>query len=182
MSNRIRFSACNAGADRIHYVTEADVRVVLSRLPIEDYDRLRAVHLNDRSRGGRVLGYVTRGRHEIALCALPQRITLTKLCLVYGNAPEQFGAVRGRKWPTLAVRRLMLYHVFLHELGHLQLIDPDATRSDRLRFARETLAEEFARNWRLQLWSQRFDHPDPVHNAPSSEELTSLNMRVGATH
>jgi len=53
---RIRFSACVPGADRIHYVTAEDVRVVLGRLPVELWQRLRAVHFNDRSRGARVLG------------------------------------------------------------------------------------------------------------------------------
>jgi hypothetical protein len=32
---RIRFSMARSGADRIHYVNEDDVRVVLSRLPFE---------------------------------------------------------------------------------------------------------------------------------------------------
>jgi hypothetical protein len=48
---RIRFSTSPAGGDRIHYVTEEDIRVVLSRLPRELWQRLRAVHFNDRSRG-----------------------------------------------------------------------------------------------------------------------------------
>jgi hypothetical protein len=25
--------------------------------------------------------------------------------------------------------------------------------------------------WRRRLWSKHFDHPDPVHNRPSKEEL-----------
>ena len=109
------------GADRIHYVSEEDVRIVLSRLPSSLWNRLRAVHFNDRSRA-RTLGYVNRGRREIALCALPPRVGLTQ-ALRKGQTPEQFGARRGQKWPVLAVRRFMLYDVFLHELGHMQLID-----------------------------------------------------------
>jgi len=69
--SRIRFSICSAGADRVHYVTEENIRVVLSRLPSELWHRLRAVHFNDRSRGARVLGYVNEGLREIAVCALP---------------------------------------------------------------------------------------------------------------
>ena len=83
---RIRFSPSRAGGDRIHYVTEEDIRVVLSRLPCELWQRLRAVHFNDRSRGARILGYVNRSKREIALCALPPRIGLT-CALVEGQTP-----------------------------------------------------------------------------------------------
>src|SRR5262245_47485492 len=116
---KITFSATRPGADRVHRVTEEDVRVVLGRLPSNIYGRLRAVHFNDRSRGARTLGYVNRGRREIALCSLPPRIGLTS-ALRHGQKPEDFGAQRGEKWPLLAIRRFLLYDVFLHELGHLQ--------------------------------------------------------------
>jgi hypothetical protein len=87
-----------------------------------------------------------------------------------GQTPEQFGAKPGQKWPTLAIRRFLLYGVFLHELGHLQLID-DQARSDRLKFARERRAEEFAVEWWNRLWSEPFAHPDSVHNPPAAGEL-----------
>jgi hypothetical protein len=167
------------GADRIHYVNEQDVCVVLSRLPLDLWRRLRAVHFNDRSRGARVLGYVNRGRREIALCALPPRMGLTK-ALRMGQTPEQFGARRGQKWPVLAIRRFLLYDVFLHELGHLQLIDGQA-RSNRLKFAREKLAEEFAVEWCARLWSEPFIHPDPVHNPPTAEELDVVGSAAETT-
>jgi hypothetical protein len=173
MSNAIRFTVHQPTGDRIHHVSEGDVGVVLSRLPGELYARLRVVHFNDRSRGNRILGYVTRGRREIALSALPPRMSLSESCRSLVEKPEVFGAVPGKKWPPLALRRLMLYDVFLHELGHLQLVDP-GRKSARLRFARETLAEEFAIEWRHRLWSEPFDHPDPVHNAPSPDELAAV--------
>jgi hypothetical protein len=169
MSAPVRFSRSLPGADRIHYVNEGDIRILLSRLPVVLWDRLRAVHLNDQSRAARRLGYVNRGRREIALCALPPRLSLTQ-ALVKGQTPDQFGARRGRKWPALAVRRFILYDVFLHELGHLQLINAD-TRSVRLKFAREKLAQAFAEQWCNKLWSQPFPHPDPVHNPPAAQEL-----------
>ena len=98
-----------------------------------------------------------------------------------GQRPEQFGAIPGRKWPELAIRRFMLYVVFLHELGHLQSVDGKA-RSDRLRFAREKLAQEFAIEWCDRLWSKPFEHPDPVHNAPAIEEINALRgLEVSAT-
>jgi hypothetical protein len=178
MPSKIRFSVSDPGADRVHHVNEEDVRTVLSRLPVDLWSRLRAVHFNDRSCGARVLGYVNRGRREIALCALPPRMGLTR-ALVKGQAPEQFGARRGRQWPALAIRRFLLYDVFLHELGHLQLIDENA-RSDRLQFAREKLAEEFAVEWCNRLWSEPFAHSDPVHNPPSQKELDPLSLVAGA--
>jgi hypothetical protein len=171
MLSRIRFSVSTPGADRVHHVNEEDVRVVLSRLPFDLWQRLRGVHFNDQSRGGRVFGYVNRSRRDIALCALPPRMSLSK-SLRQGQAPEQFGARRGKKWPTLAIRRFMLYEVFLHELGHLQIID-DQARSSRLRFAREKLAEDFAVEWSARLWAAPFAHTDPVHNPPSAEELAT---------
>ena len=170
MSLNIRFSVTIPGCDRIHHVGEPDVRVVLSRIPVEVWSRLRGVHFNDRSRGAKVLGYTNRGRREIALCAQPPRMSLTQA--LSGQAPEMFGASRGSQWPTLAIRRFMLYNVFLHELGHLQIIDDDA-KMERRKFAMETKAEEFAIGWCKRLWSEPFDHPDPVHNPPGPVELAA---------
>jgi hypothetical protein len=169
MPSQVKFSVSIPGADRIHHVNEDDIRIVLSRLPVELWCQVRAVHFNDRSHGGRILGYVNRGRREITLCALPPRMSLTRM-LIKGQTPEQFGASRGQKWPELAIRRFMLYDVFLHELGHLQVINENA-RSDRLKFAREKLAQAFAINWCRRLWSVPFPHPDAVHNPPAPEEL-----------
>lgn len=169
MQRKVKFSEIPPKGDRVHHVDEADVRVVLGRLPIDLWSRLRAVHFNDRSRGARVLGYVNRGRREISLCALPPRMSLTRF-LVKGRSPELFGARRGSQWPLLAIRRFLLYEVFLHELGHLQVIDEQA-KTQRRKFAMETRAEEFARQWCKRLWLKPFAHPDPVHNPPTAEEL-----------
>jgi len=142
--------------------------VLLGRLPVETYQRLRAVHFNDQSHGVRMLGYVSGGRREIAICALPPRLSLTRF-LVRGQSPSMFGARRGAQWPKLAVRRYMLYDVFLHELGHLQIVDPGSTK-ERRRFAMERYAQEFADHWRGTLWARHFEHTDPIHNAPAQEE------------
>jgi hypothetical protein len=159
---KIKFSTKTPGGDRRHYLTEEDVMVVLSRLPEKIWRQLRAVHFNDRSRGNRVLGYVDSRLSEIAICALPPRLSLSN-AMLKGQSCEQFGAKRGEKWPLLAIRRYILYDVFLHELGHMQLVNV----SRRLSFAREKYAQEFADRWRRKLWSEHFDHPDPVHNAPA---------------
>lgn len=178
MPSKIKFSVSIPGADRVHYVNEQDVRVVLSRLPSAIWHRLRVVHFNDRARGARLLGYVNRGRREIALCALPPRMGLTRA--LRGQTAERYGAKRGAKWPVLAIRRFMLYNVFLHELGHLQVIDEDSA-SARLKFAREKLAQAFAVEWSNCLWSEPFEHSDPVHSLPSAEELASVQSPLRGT-
>ncbi len=176
MGHDVKFSVSLPYCDRIHHVTEEDVRVVLGRLPQAFLARLRAVHFNDRSRGARVLGYVNRGRREIALCALPPRVSLTRF-LARGRSPRTFGAKRGCQWPHVAVRRFMLYDVLLHELGHLQVVNERA-KPVRRKFAMETRATEFADTWRKRLWSDPFDHPDPAHNPPTMEEIAALDGGV----
>ncbi|HEY4903915.1 MAG TPA: hypothetical protein VIH89_10620 [Candidatus Sulfotelmatobacter sp.] len=178
MAGYVKFSISPPGADRVHYVNEADVRVVLDRLPVEVWQRLRTVHFNDRSRGARVFGYVNLGRRDIALCAQPPRMSLTQ-ALRMGQRPEEFGARRGKKWPALAIRRFMLYDIFLHELGHLQVVNEDA-RSVRRKFALEKLAQEFAMHWCNQLWSRPFAHADPVHNPPAPNELAAFSSEASS--
>ena len=179
MSKRIKYSYTNPHEKRKHYLCPADIEVLLGRLPEEVFERLRNVHFNDRAWGNRRLGYVNRGCREIAICALPPKVSLSKFFVrrsgqrrVQGS-PELFGAKRGVQWPETAVRRFLLYDVFLHELGHLQLIDPTAQRTWR-KFASETKAQEFANDWRTSLWSKPFDHPDPIHNPATEEELEQI--------
>ncbi|MEW6279849.1 MAG: hypothetical protein AB1758_14570 [Candidatus Eremiobacterota bacterium] len=160
----IRYVIHRPGADRVHRATPEDVQVVLNRLPGELWERLKAVHFNDRSQGARVFGYANRSRREIALCALPPRVSLAR-ALHRGQSPATFGAQRGAQWPVVAVRRFLLYDVLLRELGHLQEVEPDR-RSEHRRFAGDTLAQAFADTWRRELWSTPFDHPDPAHHPP----------------
>lgn len=170
---KLRFSVSDPGCDRVHHVTQGDVEILLLRLPEETWERLRGVHFNDRSRGGRVLGYTTtRGRREVTLCALPPRMSLTRF-LIRGQTCEEFGARRGAPWSEAAIRRFLLYDVFLHELGHLQVIDARAG-SARRKFADETRANDFATYWRNQLWSEKFSFPDPAHHPPSQKELAAI--------
>jgi tetratricopeptide (TPR) repeat protein len=168
--DHVQFVRHRVSPIRRHYVDEEDVKVVLSRLPAELWARLRKVHFKDDARGHRRFGYTTRlGRREISLCALPHQVTINRRIL----GSEEFGAVRGSQWPVVAVRRYLLYDTLLHELGHLQIVLPKSANPNR-KFASETLAQEFADTWRRRLWSAPFDHPDPVHNAPSKEELRAL--------
>jgi hypothetical protein len=156
-------------------LNQHDIEVLLRRLPNELWARLRAVHFNDRGRAVRRLGYVNRGRREIAICALPPRVSLARF--LDRRSPQQFGASRGRQWPETAVRRFLLYDVFLHELGHLQIVNPKA-KVERRRFAGETKAQEFANEWRARLWAELFAHPDPIHNAPSVIEWDLLQREA----
>jgi len=170
---KIIFTSVKPGADRIYHINEDDIKIVLSRLPDEEYSRLRRVHFNDRGRGVHVLGYVTSARKEISMCAVAPRMSLTRF-LVKGQSPRQFGAKRGTQWPELAIRRFLLYDIFLHELGHLQIIY-DQAKDHNQKYANEKKAQEFADYWRKELWKKVFDHPDPVHNHPSRAELLALD-------
>ena len=124
----IQFVSHRPTPHRRHYADEYDVKVVLSRLPVELLSRLRKVHFTDDARGNRRLGYTTtRGRREINLCALPWRVSLGRA----PTPPETFGALKGSQWPVLAIRRFMLFEVLLHEIGHLQIILPNAKNPNR---------------------------------------------------
>jgi hypothetical protein len=46
----------------------------------------------------------------------------------------------------------------------------------RREFASETRAEEFADELRRTLYSEHFEHPDPIHNAPEAVELELLDV------
>jgi tetratricopeptide (TPR) repeat protein len=177
---RPKFTRHRPKSHRRHFVDAEDVRTVLRRLPPELWDRLRAVHFNDRARGRRTLGYVNMGHREIALCALPHRVSLAG-ALQRDQSPAEFGAVRACQWPVLAIRRFMLYDVLLHELGHLQIVRPSAA-DPRRRFAREDGAERFAAHWRRALWAEPFDHPDPAHHPPTAEELAEVRERWTDAH
>ncbi len=173
----IRFSVTRPHCDRVHYLTEKDVLTLLSRLPEDTYACLRVVHFNDRSWGVRFLGRVSNeSKRELAIHALPPRVSLTRF-LARNQCPEQFGARRGAQWPHLAVRRFLLYDVFLHELGHLQVVD-EHRKSKRLRYAREKKAQEFADHWRKKLWSAVDETFESVHNPPSAAESSPEYLRI----
>ena len=177
MTKKIKFTYTKPGADRIHYINEEDVLIVLNRLPKHLWSGLRAVHFNDKSQGGRILGYTGESRrrsYEISICAQPPRFSISAL-LLRKKSPSIFGAKRGKQWPTIAIRRFLLYNTLLHEIGHNQIIDSKAN-SLRRKYAGETKSDEFATYWRRLLWSKHFDHSDPVHNPPTKEELASLDI------
>jgi hypothetical protein len=160
-------------ADLVSYVNDQDIELVLGRVPPEYRARVRDV-FRKRSSDTKLLGAVsTHGRRDIDLCTrLPIRVSLGRY-LHGGQTAEEFGASKRGQWPPWAVRRFMLYDVLLHEIGHLQIVDENASRMQR-KFASETRAQEFADELRRTLYSTPFDHADPIHNAPSSAELSAL--------
>jgi tetratricopeptide (TPR) repeat protein len=171
---KIKFTYSKTGHNRKHWINEDDIKILLSRLPNELFSRLKHVHFNDRSWGVRMLGYVNMGHREIAICALPPRLSLSRY-LLKGQMAEDFGAVKGAQWPSVAIRRFMLYETFLHELGHLQIVDKNR-KSEKMRFAREKLSDEFSAFWRKKLWDKKFNHNDPVHNKPTTSELKRIQV------
>lgn len=160
-------------ADRLFFIDMADVDIVLARIPPTYLDRLRDVSLFGDSKGGRRLGFVTTyGRRDVNLCALlPIRISMREL-MRRGSSALDFGAPERGQWPPWAVRRLLLYSVLLHEIGHIQEVQ-SSSRMKR-RFASERISDAFANELRGQLYSTPFDHIDPIHNAPSDAELAML--------
>lgn len=158
------------------YISAEDCDIVLSRVPAEYKTRLRDVFPYNRSRRGvRVLGWVrTYGRRDINIAGiLPPRVSLRGYMRPGIASAAEFGAPRAGQWPPWAVRRYLLYGTLLHELGHLQVVDPRAQRNQR-KFASETKADEFATEMRGRLYAERFDHADPVHNAPTEAELSFI--------
>lgn len=156
----------------VRYIHHDDVDVVLGRLPFDLRARLRGVHLTSTNFAVRKLGWVTRhDRREITLCPmLPPRVSLRGY-MFRGRIASDFGAPERGQWPPWAVRRYLLYNTLLHELGHMQIIDGE--------YASETRAQDFAHEWRGRLYSEPFDHPDPIHNAPTPDELATIPMWNG---
>ena len=143
---------------------------MLDRVPWPLRVRLRDVFHSRDSNGVRKLGSVRRrGRRDITIYSvLPPRVSLGRY-IGRGQSPSEFGAPSRGQWPPWAVRRFLLYDVLFHELGHLQLVRPHGRGWNR-KYASETLAQQFADDLRHQLWSRAFEHPDPVHNPPESDE------------
>jgi hypothetical protein len=159
--------------DLVAYINQQEIELVIERVPAHDRTRVRDI-FRRRSSDAKVLGSVsTRGRRDIDLsAALPIRVSLGRY-LHGGQSADEFGAPTHGQWPPWAVRRFLLYDVLFHEIGHLQIVEPGASRVNR-KFASETRAQEFADELRRTLYSEPFEHRDPIHNTPTAGELASL--------
>ncbi|MEN0049701.1 MAG: hypothetical protein AAF806_21755 [Bacteroidota bacterium] len=158
--------------DLYRYLKKEDVLVLLNRLPLEEYEHLKSVTFKT-CRGGNAYGRVYHKRSAgIIICDQSARTSIRVTEAKRGSL-EEFGALNNMKWPTLAIRRFMLYDVFLHELKHTQLLKNGKKRIvDKIPLEKQ--AEEYAEYWRGELYQQHFDHPDPVHNLPSEAEKERL--------
>ena len=162
--------------DVVRYISHDDLEIVKKRIPKEFCTRLRDVFIWSESYGVRELGFVThRGRRDVNLSAfLPYRVSLRQF-LCKGQSALEFGAPARGQWTPWAIRRFLLYDVFLHEIGHLQVVNSKTT-NHRRKYASETLSQNFADDLRRKLWSSQFDHPDPIHNSPQSDELSIIPL------
>jgi hypothetical protein len=161
--------------DLVSYVATHEVDLVVERVPAEYRSRLRDI-FQKLCADAKVLGRVsTRGRRDIDLATrLPVRVSLRQY-LYAGQSAAEFGAPERGQWPPWAVRRFLLYDVLLHEIGHLQVVEPKASNIVR-KFASETRAREFADALRRKLYSEPFEHIDPIHNEPTQAELAMLDV------
>jgi hypothetical protein len=162
--------------DVVKYISDTDLEIVKQRIPAKFCTRLRDIFTWCESYGVRRLGFVTKnGRRDVNLSAfLPYRVSLGRF-LVKGQSALEFGTSARGQWTPWAVRRFLLYDVFLHEIGHLQVIDSKTSNTNR-KFASENLAQKFADELRRKLWYSYYDHPDPVHNRPQPDELSIIPL------
>jgi hypothetical protein len=152
-----------------------EVDVVVERVPAEYRARIRDIFRKRSSDAGTLGSVTTQGRRDIEIATLlPIRVSLRRY-LHGGQSAEEFGAPKQGQWPPWAVRRFLLYDVLLHEIGHLQVVVRKASRVDR-KYASETRAQEFADELRRTLYSEQFSHPDPIHNAPTAAELSTIDV------
>lgn len=160
----------------VRYLSREDIDTAINRIPEEYRCRVREITTWNESLGVRRLGYVTnKGRRDISLCVvLPPRVSLGRF-LVKGQNGKEFGAPSRGQWPPWAVRRFMLYDVLLHELGHLQIVN-EKSKNMRRKFAGEKIAQEFSDKWRRELFATHFNHPDPIHNPPTEEEIEFISV------
>jgi hypothetical protein len=141
----------NPSAAFYHPASADEYRAVLTLLPADLSRYLRAIVLRRSPRVDRERGIEARRRFQcVILNAFPRsrRVSAAGLRSATIRHDCRWGAVLvavdGRpylEWSAEAVRHYYLYHLFLHELGHLN--QPDFHKLRR----RESFAEDFALQW-----------------------------------
>ena len=90
---KIAFSVTELWSDRVFHITPDDIRVVCRGYPMSTGSDSR-LHTSMIQAGlGRTLGYLTRGRREISICALPPRMSLIRYW-DKGHTPEELAIRR----------------------------------------------------------------------------------------
>ena len=171
--HEITFLNLSPEPQRQHYLHPSEFRILLDRMPTSLYCQLREVRFDDMNLGLRRLGYVSADRHTIAICALPRVVDLTRY--LEGRSSRLFGALPGTPWPKVAVKRFLLYDIFLQLLGHTQMVSPDA--AGYLKYAGPGEARKFAHDWRTRLWKMS-EGLSPLHCPPNSLELATLGEEL----
>lgn len=153
----------NPSSNYYHPCSGTELLEVLRRLPGELSGGVRAIVLRRTSKLDEDLGVEARRRFQcVILNAFPRSNRMTWKRPVSAAARRHYGRWCSRwmeqpsatvlQWTTDEVRRYYLFHLFLHEIGH---INQPWFHSLRRR-------EEFAENFALE-WAKIFDElPPPI--------------------
>jgi hypothetical protein len=146
---------------------------VLQRLPIEISRGVRAIVLHRTSKLELRMGIEARMRFD---CVIMNAFPRSKF-MIWGSPPKlgtrrHYGRWCSRwlekdgrvvlEWSLEEIRRYYLFHLFLHEVGHIY--QPQFHESRR--------REEFAENFALE-WASRLNELPPNHEVLSSVEMPS---------
>lgn len=146
----------NPSRDFFHPVGETEIHAVLAKLPADLTSPIRAIVLRRTPKMDEALGVEARRRFScVLLNAFPKSLEVE-----FGPDPGPIGRRHYRpwtedwfqrsqvwrlRWTRQAVKRYYLYHLLLHEVGHLH--QPKTVSHKR----REAYAENFALQWGRRL-------------------------------
>jgi len=143
--------------DYFHPVSEADIRTTLARMPKRLTRSLRAVLLPRIAAGDVIRGIEARRRylciilnpfpktlHQFWTQAPPSEVAIRHYA-PWGTTWEQTHKGWYQIWTLDNLRRYYLYHLLLHELGHINQPPFNALKR------RESFAEDFALTWARRL-------------------------------
>ena len=147
----------NPSRDFFHPVSDAEIRATLDRLPNRLTEYLRAVVLPRMSVTDQVRGVEARRRNccivlnpfpkdcRIFWTTDPPSARVIKHYEPWGAGWEEMGTGWFQVWTLERLKNYYLFHLLLHELGH---INQPCCHSLR---RRESFAEDFALTWAFKL-------------------------------
>jgi len=146
----------NPSRDFFHPVTKKDVASLLSRLPYVETTHVKAVVLRRTPKYDLKMGIDARRRYSCAILnAIPRDMRMVwparpkdsttrhyePWCTRWGQDKDAWVL----QWGRDELRRYYLYHLLLHEIGHIN--EPYVHARKR----REDFAENYARSWARRL-------------------------------
>lgn len=146
----------NPSRDYFHPCAGEDCHKVLSRLPVQLTDSVKAIVLRRLPRLDERLGIEARKRYYcVIMNSFPRSLSLdwarkpgeatfrhfAPWCSQWVHGPSGWQL----KWTAQEVKRYYLYHLFLHEIGHLN----EPARGNLKNS--EVFAENFALEWARRL-------------------------------